>query len=148
MTTAYSYVRFSSPEQRKGDSLRRQTEAAADWCRRNGARLDNSTTLHDLGKSAFKGKHRENPDLNALACFLEMVQAGRVVRGSRRLISSSSSDVIDTNTPTAWCRASSVRRSMSRMISRFLVMIATGWRNSTRTSRQRRVRPSFRSSGW
>jgi hypothetical protein len=25
-STAYSYVRFSSPEQAKGDSLRRQTE--------------------------------------------------------------------------------------------------------------------------
>ena len=27
--TAYSYVRFSHPEQAKGDSLRRQTAAAA-----------------------------------------------------------------------------------------------------------------------
>jgi DNA invertase Pin-like site-specific DNA recombinase len=33
---AFSYVRFSTREQRKGDSLRRQTKATADWCGRNG----------------------------------------------------------------------------------------------------------------
>jgi hypothetical protein len=39
---AFSYVRFSTPEQAKGDSLRRQGEAAARWCQRNGVRLDTS----------------------------------------------------------------------------------------------------------
>ena len=36
---AYSYVRFSHPNQAKGDSLHRQT-AAAEWCERNGVALD------------------------------------------------------------------------------------------------------------
>src|SRR5918911_1432649 len=83
---AYSYIRFSTPEQRKGDSLRRQTEAAADWCRRNNVHLDTTTTLHDLGKSAYTGEHRKNPDRHALAAFLKLVEAGKVPRGSYLLI--------------------------------------------------------------
>jgi DNA invertase Pin-like site-specific DNA recombinase len=87
-STAYSYVRFSTPEQRNGDSLRRQTEAAQAWCDRNNARLDTSTTLHDLGTSAFRGSHRQNPDRNALAAFLKLVEDGKVERGSLLLIES------------------------------------------------------------
>jgi DNA invertase Pin-like site-specific DNA recombinase len=83
---AFSYVRFSHPEQAKGDSLRRQTEAAADWCRRHGVTLDTATTLHDLGKSAYTGAHRQNPDRHALAGFLKLVEAGRVPRGSYLVI--------------------------------------------------------------
>jgi DNA invertase Pin-like site-specific DNA recombinase len=79
---AYSYIRFSDPIQLKGDSLRRQTEAAAEWCQRNGRHLDTSTTLHDLGKSAFTGAHRINPDRHALAAFLKLVESGRVPHGS------------------------------------------------------------------
>jgi DNA invertase Pin-like site-specific DNA recombinase len=79
---AYSYIRFSTPEQAQGDSLRRQTEAAAAWCERNNARLNTTTTLHDLGTSAFTGAHRENPDRNALASFLKLVEGGYVPRGS------------------------------------------------------------------
>ncbi len=37
---------------------------------------------------------------------------------------------------------------MSRVTSRFLVMIDTAWRNSASTDRHRRVSPSRRSSGW
>jgi DNA invertase Pin-like site-specific DNA recombinase len=83
---AYSYVRFSTPDQLKGDSLRRQTDAAAAWCEKNGARLDTSTTFRDLGKSAFLGEHRKNPDRNALACFLKLVEGGKVPRGSFLII--------------------------------------------------------------
>jgi DNA invertase Pin-like site-specific DNA recombinase len=81
---AYSYVRFSTPEQLKGDSLRRQTEAAADWCRRNGATLDTSTTYRDLGASAFKGAHRS--DKQALGAFLKLVESGKVPKGSYLII--------------------------------------------------------------
>ena len=83
---AYSYVRFSSPEQAKGDSLRRQTAAAAAWCEQHGIQLDTSTTLHDLGKSAYTGTHRTNPVRNALAGFLKLVEDGRVPRGSYLII--------------------------------------------------------------
>jgi DNA invertase Pin-like site-specific DNA recombinase len=82
----YSYIRFSHPDQAKGDSLRRQVQAAADWCEMNGLRLDTTTTLHDLGKSAYTGKHRTNPDRNALAAFLKLVESGRIAHGSHLLI--------------------------------------------------------------
>jgi DNA invertase Pin-like site-specific DNA recombinase len=86
--TAYSYVRFSTREQCHGDSLRRQTEATAAWCARNGVHLDTSTTFRDLGKSAYLGEHRKNPDRHALAAFLKMVEEGRIPRGSCLIIES------------------------------------------------------------
>jgi DNA invertase Pin-like site-specific DNA recombinase len=67
MKLAYSYVRFSSAEQAKGDSLRRQTAKAAAWCLENGYTLDPST-YKDLGVSGFRGK---NAASGALAQFLE-----------------------------------------------------------------------------
>lgn len=88
LSAGYSYIRFSSPRQAEGDSLRRQTEAARLWCERNGVYLDTATTLHDLGKSAFTGSHRENPDRNALAQFLKLVEQGRIARGSYLILES------------------------------------------------------------
>jgi DNA invertase Pin-like site-specific DNA recombinase len=81
-TIAYSYVRFSTPDQAKGDSLRRQTEAAADWCKRHGATLDKSTTFQDLGKSAFLGEHQKNTERYRLAVFLKLVEDGKVPEGA------------------------------------------------------------------
>jgi DNA invertase Pin-like site-specific DNA recombinase len=82
--TAYSYVRFSTPEQRQGNSLKRQTEATAAWCKRNGVVLDTALTLRDLGVSAFKGKHRD--DKNALGEFLRLARQGRIPAGSYLVI--------------------------------------------------------------
>jgi DNA invertase Pin-like site-specific DNA recombinase len=79
---AYSYLRFSTPEQAKGDSLRRQEERRDAWLERNRAKLDTSLTLADRGVSAFTGEHRKNPDRHALAAFLELARAGRIPRGS------------------------------------------------------------------
>jgi DNA invertase Pin-like site-specific DNA recombinase len=99
---AFSYVRFSHPSQAAGDSLRRQTEATEDWCRRNGVSLDTSLTLHDLGKSAFAKPRRSkaddgmarvpeladlvNPDRQALTGFLEMIRRCRIPRGAYLVI--------------------------------------------------------------
>jgi DNA invertase Pin-like site-specific DNA recombinase len=83
---AFSYIRFSTPEQAKGDSLRRQTEATAQWCQRHGITLDTSTTLRDLGKSAYTGAHRRNPDRHALAAFLKLAEAGKVPKDSYLVI--------------------------------------------------------------
>src|SRR3954454_22298101 len=82
MPLAFSYLRFSSPQQAAGDTVRRQTEATADWCCRSGAVLDTSLSLRDDGVSAFKGKHREHPDVHGLAAFLSAVKTGRVPAGS------------------------------------------------------------------
>jgi DNA invertase Pin-like site-specific DNA recombinase len=83
---AFSYIRFSSTQQAEGDSLRRQTEAAADWCRQHNVTLDTVTKLRDLGRSAYTGAHRQNPDRNALAAFLKLVEQGKVPRGSYLII--------------------------------------------------------------
>jgi DNA invertase Pin-like site-specific DNA recombinase len=40
MTIAYSYLRFSTPEQMQGDSFRRQTEAAKVYAERHGLTLE------------------------------------------------------------------------------------------------------------
>jgi DNA invertase Pin-like site-specific DNA recombinase/DNA-directed RNA polymerase subunit M/transcription elongation factor TFIIS len=80
---AYSYIRFSTPEQMKGKSLERQTEAAANWCKQNDVVLDTDLSLHDLGVSAFRGK---NSDVGALGSFLKAVHIGQVPRGSYLLI--------------------------------------------------------------
>lgn len=76
-----SYLRFSTAEQLKGDSTRRQTDLADDWCRRNGRTL--TDRLDDKGVSAFRGK---NTRTGALATFLELVQAGTVPPGSILLV--------------------------------------------------------------
>src|SRR5262245_16854443 len=79
MRRAFSYIRFSTPEQLAGDSLRRQTSLTADYCQRNKLLLDDSLNLRDLGVSAFRGA---NADTGALSGFLQAVQAGRVPPGS------------------------------------------------------------------
>jgi DNA invertase Pin-like site-specific DNA recombinase len=60
--------------------------AALAWCKRNNVKLDTATTFRDLGKSAYLGTHRKNPDRNALASFLKLVETGRIPRGSYLII--------------------------------------------------------------
>ncbi len=79
MKTAYSYVRFSTPQQALGDSLRRQVAAAEQFCKENGYTLDRSLTLYDKGIRAFRG---ENIEIGRLGVFLGLVKAGTVKRGS------------------------------------------------------------------
>jgi len=81
---AYSYLRFSTPEQQRGDSFRRQTDAAVDYARRHDLQLDDSTYA-DLGVSGFRGKNLTEGKLGA---FLEAVQAGAIARGSFLLVES------------------------------------------------------------
>jgi DNA invertase Pin-like site-specific DNA recombinase len=81
---AYSYIRFSSPQQAAGDSLRRQTAATSAWCKKNDVKLDTSLSLRDLGVSAFKGRHRD--DKHALGVFLKLAERGRIPRGSYLVI--------------------------------------------------------------
>jgi DNA invertase Pin-like site-specific DNA recombinase len=80
---AYSYVRFSTPEQLKGDSLRRQTKLSADYCAKHKLLLDESLNLRDLGVSAYRGK---NAATGALASFLDAVKQERVPKGSVLII--------------------------------------------------------------
>lgn len=79
---AYSYQRFSSPEQAEGDSLRRQTAKARNWCKENGYTLDPST-YKDKGVSAFKGK---NAIRGKLGLFLEACKRGKIQKGAVLLV--------------------------------------------------------------
>ena len=83
---AYSYIRFSTPEQAKGDSLRRQTELLDRWLSETGVKLDTTLTLRNEGVSGYTGEHRENPDRHGLACFLEAIRSNRVKRGSYLIV--------------------------------------------------------------
>lgn len=85
MPVAYSYIRFSTSEQKKGDSLPRQTELSERYASAHGLTLDNSVHLHDLGFSAFD---RSNIERGALGGFLEAVKLGRIMPGSFLLVES------------------------------------------------------------
>jgi len=82
---AYSYLRFSSKRQAKGDSYRRQWDFAVDLSREEGWLLDDSLSLLDLGVSAFRGK---NAKFGALSEFLAAVKSGRVSPGSVLIVES------------------------------------------------------------
>lgn len=83
MTKAYSYIRFSTPEQARGDSLRRQSADAEAWAQERGLMLDNS--IRDLGVSAYHGANRTG---GALRSFLDMVENGKVEKGSYLIVES------------------------------------------------------------
>jgi DNA invertase Pin-like site-specific DNA recombinase len=85
MPKAYSYLRFSTPEQMKGDSFRRQIALAQEYAARNHLDLDDSLTFQDLGVSAFRGKNAEGGQLGT---FLAAVQVGKVEPGSYLLVES------------------------------------------------------------
>ncbi|WP_081070768.1 recombinase family protein [Burkholderia anthina] len=80
---AYSYLRFSTPEQLKGDSYRRQTTMALEYAARHGLALDQDLTFEDLGVSAYRGA---NAEAGRLGEFLEAVRVGLVPRGSYLLV--------------------------------------------------------------
>jgi len=80
---AYSYIRFSTPQQLKGDSLRRQLEASRAYAEEHDLILDDS--LRDIGVSAYKGK---NATEGALNDFIELVKAGRIEKGSVLILES------------------------------------------------------------
>lgn len=82
---AYSYLRFSSPDQIKGDSLRRQLEKSEKYAVENDLTLDTTTRLQDLGLSAFD---RSNVLKGELGGFLKAVEQGRIKTGSYLLVES------------------------------------------------------------
>jgi len=80
---AYSYIRFSTPEQERGDSLRRQVEYSQQVAAKLGLELDDHLRLTDRGISAFRGDHRTKGTLGA---FLSQVEAGKIKPGSVLII--------------------------------------------------------------
>ena len=81
----YSYIRFSTPEQLKGDSLRRQLKMSEEYAAEKGLVLDDRLSLRDLGLSAFHGHHRSK---GALGLFLAQVEEGKIPKGSMLIVES------------------------------------------------------------
>ncbi|WP_431284201.1 recombinase family protein [Humitalea sp. 24SJ18S-53] len=82
---AYSYLRFSTPEQAKGDSLRRQTALAEQYAEKHGLDLDQELTFQDLGLSALRGA---NAETGRLGDFRRAVEDGYVLPGATLLVES------------------------------------------------------------
>nr|WP_240950479.1 recombinase family protein [Collimonas pratensis] len=83
--TAYSYIRFSTPDQIKGDSLRRQLEASSRYATEHNLTLDKTLNVRDLGVSAFTGTNFQS---GALGQFITAIDDGRVAPDSFLLVES------------------------------------------------------------
>lgn len=81
----YSYARWSTPEQAKGDSGRRQADAADKWAARYGYELDLSLNITDEGVSAYRGNNALD---GGLSRFLEACRMGLIEDGSFLLVES------------------------------------------------------------
>lgn len=81
MARAISYARFSHPNQRIGDSLRRQMVAAQSYAARHGLTIDES--LRDEGQSAYSGAHISK---GALGRLLERVKRREIEPGTVLLV--------------------------------------------------------------
>lgn len=75
----YSYVRFSSINQKNGDSKRRQQQQIDEYAKAKGLEIDESLRLEDLGLSAYTGDHAKH---GALGKFLELCNKGMITKGS------------------------------------------------------------------
>ncbi|MFL9914129.1 recombinase family protein [Paraburkholderia fungorum] len=82
---AYSYIRFSTPEQQHGDSFRRQADLSRKYAEAHGLSIDEKLTYRDLGVSAFD---KSNVRTGELGAFLRAVDAGAVEPGSYLLVES------------------------------------------------------------
>ncbi|TOB64659.1 recombinase family protein [Vibrio parahaemolyticus] len=109
---AYSYVRFSSPEQAKGDSFRRQTEAARKYCNKHGLELAD-LRFHDLGISGYRGNHFTQ---GALGDFVEAIEQGKV-RGGSYLIVESLDRLSREEVDIAFSRFASILRADIKIVT-------------------------------
>lgn len=85
MTTAYSYIRFSTSTQKHGRSYDRQMEACEAWVAKMGFTLSDDRFL-DEGKSGYTGEHLG--EKGQLKRFLDLVEAGKIAKGSYLVIES------------------------------------------------------------
>lgn len=87
MPKAYSYIRFSTLEQRKGGSENRQIQLSRDYIRKHPElELDESLRYSDLGVSAFNKSNLAKGA--ALRKFIDAVERGVVQPGSYLLVES------------------------------------------------------------
>ena len=75
----YSYMRFSTPEQKDGHSLARQTDYARQYAEQHNLSLDDTLSMRDEGLSAYHQKHIQK---GALGVFFRAIEEGMVQPGS------------------------------------------------------------------
>ncbi|MEI8315118.1 MAG: recombinase family protein [Verrucomicrobiota bacterium] len=80
----FSYIRFSSGQQAKGNSTDRQLDIAPQVARDKGWELNNNLSIADLGLSAFK-KANLGPK-GKLGAVLTGVQSGKIPKGSVMIV--------------------------------------------------------------
>ena len=85
MVKAYSYIRFSTPQQSRGHSRERQLSATREYCERNGLFLDEKLMFSDLGISAFSGA---NVTTGKMGMFIKAAEEGMVPFGSVLIVES------------------------------------------------------------
>ena len=73
---AHSYVRYSTPQQGFGDSVRRQVEETAKFCAEHGLEL--ADTIRDEGLSGYHGVNRSR---GALGRLVQRIHAGEIPAG-------------------------------------------------------------------
>ncbi|WP_163339378.1 recombinase family protein [Desulfopila sp. IMCC35008] len=79
----YSYIRFSSKEQRLGGSRERQHDKAKKFADKMNWDMDESLCMYDEGLSAFHAVHRSRGELGV---FLKLVEAGKIETPSALLV--------------------------------------------------------------
>lgn len=84
MADAYTYIRFSTPEQQAGDSWRRQNEAVQKFIQEHGLIYKESAAFQDMGVSGYRGANLKN----GLGKFLAEVDAGNIAHGSYLIVES------------------------------------------------------------
>lgn len=83
-TRAIGYIRYSSPNQSKGDSIRRQTANIVKYAKTHGLVLDTDNDIYeDRAKSAYTGKNTATLDL-----ILEAMDTGVYPKGTTLIIES------------------------------------------------------------
>jgi DNA invertase Pin-like site-specific DNA recombinase len=80
-----SYIRFSTPDQIKGNSLKRQLRQSQEYAEKHDLVVDERFNLKDLGLSAYHGDHKTK---GALGSLLVLVDKGQIPKGSVLLVES------------------------------------------------------------
>lgn len=84
MPKGHSCLRFSTPDQQRGDSFRRQADMPTTYAPAHDLDLDDSLTFRDLGVAAWQGKN-SGAD-GALGQFMRAAKSGVVPVGSFLLV--------------------------------------------------------------
>lgn len=107
MATAYSYTRVSTPEQIKGDGIKRQIEKAELYAAQHGLELDTTLHLSDKGVSAYHGDNFGED--GALGSFVKLI--GNVVPVGSYLLVEALDRISRENTLSAMNRFDALSRA-------------------------------------